>query len=122
MVYIFTDNFYLRNGIEHAMFPIKVACIDADYFVSKTTTPPEDIFLIDDNSIYSELFFQHFSISHTTKFIIINTNRNIKPDFFKINLGYSFVDKITTPNELPRTLENILKKMTVRLILKTKVN
>lgn len=110
MMYLFTDNFYLRTGIEHAISPMKIECLDAVSFVSKITSVTTDVFLVDDNIIHRELFSDHLGTAHNTRFIFINTNRNISPDFFRANLGHVFVNKKTNPVELSQTLDNILAK------------
>lgn len=110
MMYLFTDNFYLQTGIEHAILPMAIESLDAVSFISKITSATTDVFLVDDNIIHREIFSDHLSIAHNIRFIFINTNRNISPDFLRANLGHVFVNKKTTPGELSQTLDDILVK------------
>ena len=118
MIYLFTDNFYLRTGIEHAMSPVEIECLDAVNFISKITSATKDIFLIDDNIMHREIFSNHLSIAHNNRIIFINTNRNINSEFLRVNLGHAFVNKKTIPGELPKVLESIFDKYNLLINMK----
>jgi len=93
MIYIITDNYFLFNGVKHAMYPISVMQNPITLANKHDLFCDGDLVLIDDNiSLRGEAQSYIFNEKRIV-IVFLNTIRNASVDFMRIHSSYRALDR-----------------------------
>lgn len=112
MIYLFTENIYLRLGITAALYPIMVECVpinEADH-IAYAEIKEGDLLLIDPNMSFDAIIQGFSRYPYEMKVIFLNSDK-LKEFNFRLLYPSSWVlNTRITSDEFRKTIINIITK------------
>lgn len=93
MIYIITDNYFLFNGVTHAMHPIIVMQNPINFVDKCELFCDGDLVLIDDNVSLRGGSQSYILSQKRISIVFLNTIRNVSVDFMRIHSSYRALDR-----------------------------
>jgi DNA-binding CsgD family transcriptional regulator len=86
MIYLLTNNYYLRIGILNLLHPFEIISLHSAEDYNKANPEGEGVIIIDDSFHDPNLNIKTYSGTRLKKTVFIKTNKGVNIDFRKINI------------------------------------
>lgn len=117
MIYVITNNNFLRIGLINCLHPLQLISLYDDKCMDKINDTISNVFIIDDSITYHSDYKRINFNSKNNTIIFINTNKEIEPNFLKINSRCHLLERSLTLKGIKNETLKIMSgkiKITVR--------
>ncbi|GMQ39859.1 hypothetical protein EAI6_41110 [Enterobacter asburiae] len=117
MIYVITNNNFLRIGLINCLHPLVLISVYHDKCLDKINDTVSNVFIVDDSITFNPSYKRINFNSKNNTIIFINTNKEIEPNFLKVNSRCHMLERSLTLKEIKSEILKIMSgkiKVTVR--------